>query len=101
MNTADEQQVKESQKQEEKRQKRREKALLHVMGTPQGREFIWGLLEDARIFRSSFTGNSATFFNEGRRDFGLQLLNDVQHYCPKLYLDMQREALDKQFAKSE
>lgn len=56
-----------------------------------GRRFIWRLLSEAGIFKSSFTGNNSTFFNEGRRDIGLKFLADTQEF-PELYLLMVKES---------
>lgn len=62
-----------------------------ILGQRAGRRFIWRLLSEAGIYRSSFTGNNSTFFNEGRRDIGLRFLADTQEF-PDLYLLMVKES---------
>lgn len=67
--------------------------LRYVMSTEQGRRFMWQTLSKAGLYRTSFTGNSATYFNEGKRALGLELLADVQHHCPQHYIKMHDEAV--------
>lgn len=49
-----------------------------VLASPEGRRFVWDLLSSAGILQRSYTGNSATFYNEGRRAMGLDILERVQ-----------------------
>lgn len=65
--------------------------LRFVMETPQGRSFLWRLLSDARIFAPCYTGNSETFYREGKREFALKYFNDVLEACPGLYHKMVQE----------
>lgn len=62
------------------------------MNTEQGRRFIWRLLGLCGVYRTSFTGNSGTFFNEGARNIGLMVLADVQEVALDAYLQMVKEA---------
>lgn len=48
-----------------------------LMSTPQGRRIVWRILSLTGLFRSSFTGNSQTFFNEGERHVGLVLQGKI------------------------
>jgi len=64
------------------------KAIMESKG---GRRFVWRQLSLAGIYRTSFTGNSHTFFNEGKRQMGLYLLADVMEAGPDLYLKMTQE----------
>lgn len=66
--------------------------LLHVMSSRRGRRFVWRLLDYTGLYRQSFTGNSETFFNEGRRNVGLFILDEVTSAAPDQWLQMQREA---------
>lgn len=38
---------------------------------------MFRLMEMSNLFKSSFTGNSQTFFNEGRRVIGTTLITDI------------------------
>lgn len=44
-----------------------------LMSDARGRRFVWRLLELSGMYRTSMTGNSTTFFNEGMRNFGIML----------------------------
>jgi hypothetical protein len=74
--------------------KRRERDLgdiRKILGIPEGRRFVWRVLDEAKIFAGSFTGTSQTFFNEGRRDIGLFILKDVMEAKPDAFLRMFQE----------
>jgi hypothetical protein len=62
-----------------------------LMADERGRRFMWRLLEKAGVFRSSFTGNSETFFREGQRNIGLMLIADIHEACPNDYTRMLKE----------
>lgn len=57
--------------------RRDREALLWMLGDERGRWFIQRLLDRARTTSKCFTGNSTTFYNEGRRDVGLEVLASV------------------------
>lgn len=82
----------------ERREKRaREQAqadLREVMGTPAGRRVVWRLLERCRLFSTSFTGNSETFFREGERSVGLWLLQELEALAPEAFATMWAEQID-------
>ena len=50
-------------------------ALNHVLSTELGRWVFCRLLDRTDILKQSFTGNSETFFNEGKRKVGLAYMN--------------------------
>jgi len=81
------------QAEEVRRQRERELGdLCHVMASKQGRRFVWRLLEQAGVFRLSFsTDPSLTAFNEGNRNYGLVTFNEMLEACPERFADMQRE----------
>lgn len=71
--------------------------LGQVMGTEYGRRFIWKTLSSSGVFEVSFTADPyITAFNEGRRNKGLELFNDVMSVCPDLYLVMAEEAKEQE-----
>jgi hypothetical protein len=91
-NAADEQQVKEAGRKNKFGRERDLDDVLSIMNTKQGRRFIWRLLSFCKVFESSFTGNSTTFFNEGMRNVGLMLMADINESCADKYLRMMKEA---------
>lgn len=76
-NASDRSQVKDSERKVKSRDMRHENNMRYVLAEYRGREFIWDLLSHCGVFRSSFTGNSETFFNEGKREIGLKLMSDI------------------------
>lgn len=91
-NAADPEQVKQAAQKEKTGRARDLNDLRAVLAMREGRRYTWRQLSDCGVFRSSFTGNSTTFFNEGRRDVGLRLLADVMEAQPEAFLLMQQEA---------
>jgi len=66
-------------------QRKLEADVASVMGTPQGRDVIWEVLSLCGIYDNQFTGNSGTFFNEGRRSVGIDLIQIINNADPTSY----------------
>ena len=58
-----------------------------------GKEFIWHVLAMCNLYGDNFTGNSQTFYLEGKRSVGLQLLQLLEDADPTIYA---RLLLEKQ-----
>jgi hypothetical protein len=65
-----------------------------LMGSKRGRRIVWRLLERTGVFRTSFTGNSETFFREGQRNVGLMLMAQIHEVCPDQYALMLKEQVN-------
>lgn len=65
--------------------------LATVMGSPDGRRWVYGILERSHQFETTFTGNSAGSFKEGKRALGLSVLADVMDAAPQTYITMIEE----------
>jgi len=66
--------------------------LKWLMSSPRGRRVMWRLLELSGPFRLSFDTNAMRMaFNEGNRNLGNHLLNEVMTLCPELYPVMVKE----------
>jgi len=70
---------------------RRLNGLRQILEQPDARLYLWDLLAFCGISRSSFTGNSTTFFNEGQRNVGLRIQADLTKHYPDKYLTMLKE----------
>lgn len=84
----------ETQRDERAAKAKRDKEVAdfkQVVSTKEGRRFIWRLLEEAGVYRSSFTGTSQTFFLEGQRNMGLLLIREIHEICPDVYTLMLKE----------
>jgi len=73
------------------KKKQRDEDLRFVMSSESGRRFLWELLGDTGLYRTTFTGNSETFLNEGKRQIGLMLLAQITSVAPKEYMAMIEE----------
>ena len=52
-------------------------ALKELLNSESGRWFLMRLLDATKVNAVCFTGNSKTFYNEGRRDVGLGIIADI------------------------
>jgi hypothetical protein len=90
-NAADPKQVRFAERKEKERGERYRAALKAVMATVAGRHLLAELLERSGLWRTSWDPSARIHFNEGRRNFGLELLADVQESDEEAYLLMERE----------
>lgn len=89
-NASNEQQVKRAGQRAKDLERQKKDDLATILTTPQGRRFVWDMLEFCGIYKDSFTGNSTTFYNEGRRSVGLWLLSEIAKAKPEALLEMMR-----------
>ena len=75
----------------DKRQEREDGDITKLLKQVEFRRFIWRLLTFTGIYRTSFTGNSTTFLNEGKRMVGLFILGAVMRANPMSFAQMQQE----------
>lgn len=69
--------------------------LKWLMSSKRGRRIMWRLLEMSGPFRATFSTNSMTMaFNEGNRNLGNRLLNEVMTLCPEMFPVMLKEQKD-------
>jgi len=81
-NAADEDLVEERKSQEEIEREEELNDIKSILKTKAGVRFFKRFFDNAYMFQTSFTGNSSTFFNEGRRDLALLFFGDVCESCP-------------------
>jgi hypothetical protein len=56
-----------------------------LLKTRAGQDFVWFVLSICDIYGHHFTGNSTTFFNEGKRFVGLEVLALLEEVDPTAY----------------
>ena len=61
------------------------KALLN---TPEGMRFFKWLLDKAYLFKTTFTGNSRTYFLEGHRNLGIMVFNLLMKAAPQKLIEL-------------
>lgn len=59
--------------------------IREITKTEHGKDVIWAFLSMCNIYGESFTGNSQTFFYEGKRSVGLEMLQLLEDSDPSLY----------------
>lgn len=96
----------ESKRKEIKELRKRERSreiedVKKVISSAEGRRFLWRLMSESGVFRASYTGDSKTFFNEGKRDIGLLVLREVNTAKPSAFAQMQNEFLNEQEKKKK
>ena len=70
--------------------------LRLICETEYGRRFIWRLIEQAGVWRTTYTGEAlSAAFAEGKRNTGLKVFSDVMEACPDQYLAMAKEASEE------
>jgi len=80
------------QEDQERRRQQELSDLEWVMSDGRGRRVVWRLLEQAGVFRLSYTGDAlSTAFHEGQRNIGLRLMADCLEAAPEKYTLMQTE----------
>ncbi len=68
-----------------------------LMSSKRGRRIMWRLLELSGPFRLSFDPNAMKMaFNEGNRNLGNQLFNELMTLCPEMYPVMVKEQQNDQ-----
>ena len=81
--------------QQDKIQKRladeRKSDLEWMLLNERGRRILFRLIEDTRSFEVSFTGNSGSYFNDGRKSVGLELFHEVMGISPESFTLMWNE----------
>lgn len=53
-----------------------------LLKNPAGLRFFKRLFDEGKMFRTTFTGNSQTYFLEGRRDLALKFFHDILEVDP-------------------
>lgn len=87
-NIADETHV-EKKSREMREQRLKELSDLNVLlKQPEFQRFMWRLFGECKMYESSFTGNSATFYNEGKRAVGIFLHQEIIEANPEAILEM-------------
>lgn len=74
------------------RQKTEIEDLKWLMSNRRGRRIVYGIVEQAGVFRLSFHTNALQMaFNEGGRNGGLNMVAKLNEHCPDLYALMLKE----------
>jgi len=78
-----------------KAQKDLEQSLQRALGNGDARIIFRWILDTCGTFDPSFTGNSTTFYNEGRRSVALELMGLMNAVDPYEVVRLMKEAADE------
>ena len=59
--------------------------VRQVAKTRQGKELLWHILGMCNLYSDGFSGNSRTFYEEGKRSVGLEILAMLEEADPLVY----------------
>lgn len=76
---------------EEQGRQQRDDDLRTLLDMPAGRRVIFALIGDTGTFDTSFTGNSGSFFNDGRKSVGQALFHEVMRLDSERFTQMWQE----------
>ena len=97
MNASDVKQINEAKKRDRLNQDQAVEDTRWMLGSINGRRFIWKYLEFCGVFRSSWDNSAKIHFNEGVRNVGLRIIDDITQADPMALANMMKEANDKQY----
>lgn len=91
-NVGDPEQVKSAKKKEQQKVLDEKNDLLWILSDIRGRRFVWRLFGMCNMFSHSMRADShLTAFNEGARNIGLTIFNEVIVASPESYQKMMSE----------
>lgn len=77
-------------------------AIKAVMSTRPGRRYVWEILARCGLMQTSFNPDALVLsFNEGQRNVGLSIFNDIDTNCSEAYLLMIKEAKEDELYDRE
>ena len=91
----DEKQVKNKKSRTQRIEERQTEELKQVLSTYEGRSLLWRVLSMCRIYKDSFTGDNYTFYNEGKRSVGLDIITEIEQAEPHALAKMRDEAVER------
>jgi len=76
-NASDKEQVKDAAKRNKNQRKQELEDIKNIIARPEGMRFFRRLMEEGKVFRTTFTGNSNGYFLEGHRNLALIFFADI------------------------
>jgi hypothetical protein len=84
-NAVDPKQIKEAKITSKDLRKQELRDVSFLLSSVEGRRFFYRYLVMSKVFETTMTGSSYTFFNEGMRNIGLSLMADLNEADPSAY----------------
>ena len=97
----DKDQVEKAENKDKKKERQRRQDLANILRTEGGRRFIWWLLGECGMYKSSFDKHSNTMsFNEGERNIGILLNDETFLASPQMSLQMMLDGKKEEESKN-
>lgn len=90
-NAADEKQVEDQAEKVKSARDQELEDIKAIIETPAGLRMFKKMMDAGRIFSTSFTGNSQTFFLEGHRNFAMKYFIDIIEVTPHKVVDLMKK----------
>ena len=87
-NAGDKQKVKDREKQDKNERDQELEDIKEILGRPSGIRFFRRFMDEGKVFQTTFTGNSQSFFLEGHRNLALKFFNDICEAAPSKVADI-------------
>lgn len=91
----DDKQVKQKKSAAQLKDEARHHYLTTTLSTYEGRATLWEILSLCGIYKSSFTGDERTYFYEGKRRIGLDLIEKIEAADPHSMARIRDEAIQR------
>ena len=96
VDVGDIEQVKEKKTKAQLERERQFEEFRFILSTTGGRNWIWRLLSECKIYKAKVTDPLLTFREIGREDIGLWVLAEIMETEPYAYIKMQEEAKERE-----
>lgn len=74
-------------------QRAQHKDIAGLLNRPEFRRYVKRYLALCNVFKTTFTGNSETFFREGQRSIGTTMFGEIMQVNPERFADLMREPM--------
>ena len=85
-----------NRKRNERRRERELNDIKKLLSCVEGRRFIWRIFTEAGLYRNCFTGNSTSFFYQGKQSIAQWLLDEVMSADRNAFAQIQLEFYSEQ-----
>lgn len=80
-------------------EKQKTEAYRIVFNTPEGKVVLEDIMEKGNIWFTTFTGNSQTYFLEGKRDLALYIVKRITKADPNVIANLMKDNIDTRYLR--
>jgi hypothetical protein len=90
-NASNVKEIQEAKRSEKNKRWQEKEDLQWVLNSPSGRRYLWKVLCNCGIYKTSYGQGEDISFLEGRRNIGLSILDDINDVDRTIYSKMMEE----------